>query len=246
MWFTDDDIMETKNYPLCIIPAKGNSERLPNKNISLLDKKPLISYAIEKAIKSNLFEKICVSSESKEILDISSKYKNVVPLKRSVELTKNNIQIRHVCEYILKYFIKKNIYYKEFAVILTTNPLTDHRDIKSAYNIFKNKNANSVISVVQYIHPIQRALNIDKNGEINLYFGIKNMKQTQLLDKFYHADGSILICKTKEFLRNKEFYMNKTYPYIISNKKAVDIDTHLDLEWANFLYKKYHKGEKFE
>jgi len=232
--------MKIIKNPLCIIPARGGSKRLKRKNIKLLAGKPLLLYSIDSAIKSEIFNKICVSSEDDEILEIARKYKKndkVLALKRPVELSADYIQVKSVCKYILEYFLNKGMKYITFGLLIPTSPLRNEEDIKEAYKIFKERNAECVMSVVPFYHPPQRAVWI-KNKYIEPYFGLKYMKQTQKLDKLYRHDGSVIFCKSDLFLKKEGFYINKILPYFTPEERAVDIDSDLDLKWAEFLLSK--------
>ncbi|NEP42096.1 MAG: acylneuraminate cytidylyltransferase family protein, partial [Okeania sp. SIO2H7] len=136
---------KTLDRPLCIIPARGGSKRLPRKNIAVLAGKPLLAYAIEAAIESNVFEQVCVSSEDEEILEIASVYGADLPLRRPQELSTDRSQVKQVCTYLLEELTAKGRIYNEFAVLLATSPLRTAEDIKAAYELFKNENANYVI-----------------------------------------------------------------------------------------------------
>ncbi|MDA9662926.1 acylneuraminate cytidylyltransferase family protein, partial [Candidatus Pelagibacter sp.] len=67
----------------CVIPARGGSKRIKNKNIVMFNKKPLIYYSINAAKKTNLFKKIIVSTDSSRIKHLSEKFGAVVPFKRA-------------------------------------------------------------------------------------------------------------------------------------------------------------------
>ena len=233
--------METPviNKPLCIIPARGGSKRLPRKNVALLAGKPLLAYAIDAALESDLFSLICVSSEDDKILDTASKYGAHLALRREPELATDTAQVRHVCGHVLEDLASQGQIYHEFAVLLVTNPLRTSRDIKAAYEIFREKDANYLMSLVPYSHPPQRAVWIP-NGYVEPYYGLQYMKQTQLLDTLYRHDGSIVFGRTEVFLREKEFYGTKVVPYFLPAERSVDIDNSLDLGWAEFLLTKTH------
>lgn len=220
--------------PLCIIPARGGSKRLPRKNIVLLAGRPLLAYAIEAALESDVFDKICVSSEDDEILDVARGCGAHLALKRLPELARDTAQVKHVCAYLLEHFAAKGIAYAEFAVLLVTSPLRMSQDIKAAYKIFKREDANYVMSLVPYSYPPQKAVSVS-NGYARPYFGLQYMKQAQLMDTLYRHDGSIIFGKSKVFLKEKEFYGTKVVPYFIPVERSVDIDSPLDLAWAEFL-----------
>lgn len=219
--------------PLCIIPARGGSKRIPRKNIVLLAGKPLMAYTIGAALKSNVFDRVCVSSDDDDILEVARGY-GAQALKRPPELATDIAQIKQVCKYLLEYFATQGLAYKEFAMLQTTNPLRTAEDIKAAYEIFKREKANYVISIVPFSHPPQRAVRI-KDGYMEPYFGLQYMKQTQLLETLYQPDGSIIFARTEAFLREGEFYGSHAVPYFIPAERSLDIDGPLDLAWAGFL-----------
>ncbi len=228
--------------PLCIIPARGGSKRLPHKNIALLAGKPLLTYAIEAALKSDVFDLVCVSSEDDEIIKVARVYGAPLVLKRPPELATDRVQVKHVCKYLLEYFTAQGLAYAEFAVLLTSNPFRKAQDIRAAYKTFKREDANYVMSLVPYSHPPQRAVWVT-NGYVKPYFGFQSMKQAQLLETLYRHDGSVIFAKTEVFLREGEFYGTKVVPYFIPPERSVDIDSPLDLAWAEFLLRRKHEGK---
>ena len=220
---------------LCIIPARGNSQRFPQKNIALLGGKPLLVYSIEVAIKSCIFNTICVSSENEEILSIAESY-GVEALKRPTDLAADYIGYNQVCLHVLEHFIRRKIMYTSFAVLLPTSPLRSTVDIREAYGILRQKDVNYVMSLIPYSYPPLRAVWVP-NGYVEPYFEPKyiEMKQSQLFDTLYRHDGTIIFAKTEVFLKEKEFYGAKVAPYFTPVERAVDIDNPMDLAWAEFL-----------
>lgn len=224
--------------PLCIIPARGSSKRFPGKNIALLSGKPLLAYAIEAALESGVFDQVCVSSEDEVVLDTARAYCAHLALKRPPELATDTAQVKHVSRHVLEYFIARGLAYSEFAILLPTNPLRTAEDIKAAYEIFQREEANYVMSLVPYSHPPQRAVLV-QDGYVKPYFGLQYMKQAQLLDTLYRHDGSIIFAKSEAFLKEGELYGTKVVPYFIPVERSVDIDSPMDLAWAEFLMQYY-------
>ncbi|MCK4782390.1 MAG: acylneuraminate cytidylyltransferase family protein [Desulfobacteraceae bacterium] len=226
--------MTTIDKPLCIIPSRGGSKRFPRKNIALLAGKPLLAYAVEAAVASNIFDHVCVSSDDDDILGLARTYGATLALKRPPELATDTAQVKDVCAYLLEDLAGQGQVYTEFAVLLVTNPFRTADDISAAYDIFRRGNANSVISLVPYSHPPQRAVWTPK-GYVEPYFGLEYMKQTQLLDPLYRHDGSIIFARSEVFLKEREFYGTKVVPFFMPPERSVDIDSPLDLAWAEFL-----------
>jgi len=228
--------------PLCIIPARGGSKRFPRKNIALLAGKPLLGWAVEAAKNSGVFDAVLVSSEEEEILALGRGFGADVTVKRPAQLADDNTQLKTVCKYILENLASEGKVYKEFALLLTTNPLRSALDIKRAYEIFTQSDADFLMSLVQLTHPPQRAVMIEQ-GYVAPYFGLENMKQAQLLPPLYRHDGSFIFARTEPYLKAGEFYGRKVLPYIIPAERSVDIDSPLDLKWAEFLLKNRENNE---
>lgn len=212
---------------ICIIPASGASTRFPKKNIALLYGKPLLAYAVEAALKSNVFESVYVSSEDDNILNIALRY-GATPLVRSPELASDRAQIRHVCLDILGV-----IDCKEFGVLGIPNPLRTAKDIKDAYVIFKHSDADCLMSVSKFKHPPQRAVWIP-DGFVEPYFGVEHMRRAQKLEPLWRCDGSIIFAETIGFKEVEDFYKMLIVPYFTPEDRSVDIDYREELEWVRW------------
>jgi pseudaminic acid cytidylyltransferase len=222
------------SQPIGIIPARGGSKRFPRKNIARLVNKPLLAYAIEAALESNIFSEVCVSSEDDEILEIASKCGATLSLKRPATLSSDRAPLKEVCAYLIDSFEKQGIRYREFGLLLPTNPLRTAQDIRTAYQTFKNSDANFCMSLVKFSHPPQRAVCV-RSGYVEPFWGQEFMTQTQKLEPLYRHDGSIIFANTRAFMEKKEYYGEKVIPFFISEDRSVDIDSRLDLAWAEFL-----------
>jgi CMP-N-acetylneuraminic acid synthetase len=223
--------------PIGIIPARGGSKRFTRKNIVSLLNKPILAYAIEAALESNIFSEVCVSSEDNEILKIASKYGASLVLKRPANLSSDRTPLKEVCAYLIDSFEKQGVHYHEFGLLLPTNPLRTAQDIRAAYKIFRDSDANFCMSLVKFSHPPQRAVCV-RSGYVKPFWGQEFMTQTQKLEPLYRHDGSIIFANTRAFLEKKEFYAEKIVPFFIPEDRSVDIDSPLDLAWAEFLFSK--------
>jgi N-acylneuraminate cytidylyltransferase len=227
--------------PLAIIPARGSSKRFPRKNIALLAGKPLLAYAVEAALESGVFAVVCVSSEDDEILEAARKY-GALAERRPDELALDTAQVKHVCLHLLEKFAAAGQAFDNFGILLPTSPLRTGHDIREAYQVFKQKGANYLMSLVPFSHPPQRAL-WAPHGYIEPYFGPQYLKQTQFLDPLYRHDGAVIFARSAAFLREKDYYGTKIVPYFMPAERSVDIDNPLDLEWAEFLLSRSRTGK---
>ena len=127
---------------VAIVPVKGTSERIENKNIRLLDGKPLFLHTIEKLLSCNFLDEIYLDTESEKIIDLVSDYENLKIMKRNPELA-NNKTDGH------KLFMNEveNIEADIYVQILCTSPFIKKETIKKGIDILKEKNVDSVVLV---------------------------------------------------------------------------------------------------
>lgn len=137
---------------IAIIPARSGSKGLKDKNIRELAGKPLISYTIEAAIESRLFEEIMVSTDSCQYAEIAKEYGAVVPFLRSQENASDSASSWTTVKEVLDNYSKRGRMFDTFCLLQPTSPLRDSEDIRKAYEIYEEKEAFSVVSVCEAEH----------------------------------------------------------------------------------------------
>src|SRR5690606_2356503 len=121
----------------------------------------------------------------------------------------------------------------EFMVLQPTSPLRTIEDIDNSIDLFKRKKADSVISFCEELHPITWHKYINDNGTLEPIFETK-VQNRQEERVSYFPNGAIFIFNI-ELIRRGNYYSDKTYPYIMSRERSVDVDTLADFEYASFL-----------
>lgn len=225
------------NKPACIILAKGHSKRLPHKNKLVINGKPLVQYAMETALKSDLFGFILTSSDDEDILEIGYEVRMGVQDKGCFTLHKrpktlcDQVQMRHVIRYLMGIYKIPDV----FCVLTPCNPLRTIEDLQEGYKLFKEKDANYVMSVKKIPSP-EYAIYLDKKGVVKPR---QNILQTQKYPQAYMHDGNFIFAKRDIFTVEFEwgFYGSKNYPYITKHP-TVDIDTEEDFEYCKYLMEK--------
>jgi len=229
---------------IAIIPARGGSKELPGKNIKKMNDKPLIWYTINVAKKSKFIDKIIVSTDDNEIAKIAKRYEVGVPFMRPKELARDDsIAIDNYIYTIDRLNKEFNYSIGEFIILQPTSPFRISLDIDNAIQIFKEKKADSVISVSEAIHPPIWAMRINSKGILKNYFDIKiKNKNRQEIEKAYMPNGAIFVFKFSLLKEKYSYYSDKTYPYIMPLERSIDIDSKLDFEFAEYLMKKNEKN----
>ena len=135
---------------VAIIPARGGSKRIKKKNITSFLGKPIISYSIKVAIRSKIFDKIIVSTDSNEIINISKKYGAEVLFKRPKNLSGDYVGTREVISHAAKW-LKKNVSKPKYICCLyPTAPLINILDLKNSYKKIKFNKEGYVFSATKF------------------------------------------------------------------------------------------------
>ncbi len=221
---------------IAIIPARGGSKGLPNKNIKILAGKPLIAYTIEAAKKSKYIDRIIVSTESEEIRHIAENYGAEVPFLRPDYLTGDDSRVIDTYFYTLDRLKSEDgIDVSEFIALQPTSPLRAAEDIDLAVELFRENNADSVISFCETSHPPIWAKKIVHNQVYDYFTESSGNKNRQEIEKAYMPNGAIFIFNYRFLKENQSYYSGKTVPYIMPLERSVDIDSLLDFEYSEYL-----------
>ena len=125
--------------PICLICARGGSKGVPNKNIRIIHKKPLIAHTIEKAINSKIFSHVIVSTEDKKIAKISERYGAEIPFIRPKKLSGNTTPIGDVFVHAIKKLETLDYEFDIFVNLDCTVPFIDEKDIIGSINLLRRR-----------------------------------------------------------------------------------------------------------
>lgn len=226
--------MKTIINNICIITARGGSKRIPKKNIKEFMGKPMIAYAIDAAIKSNLFDEIMVSTDDNEIAEVAKKLGAKVPFMRSEKTANDYATTADVLYEVINEYKKRGKVFEEFCCIYPCVPFLNGDILNSAYKEFKKLNADRLIPVVKYSHPIQRAMKVSKEGFLEYREPENEFKRTQDLEPMYHDVGMFYFYKTEK--------MNSDKIAMLEMDEAIvqDIDNDSDWQMAEMKYRIMH------
>lgn len=225
---------------LCTICARGGSKGVPNKNIKLINEKPLIYYTINQALKSKIFDHIVISTDSQKTANEAKKMGLDVWFLRPAEFATDNSSkmpaIRHALLESEKHFKKK------FDVIVdldVTSPLRKVEDIKNAYKQFQDSKANILISGSKskknpYFNMVELV-----NEKPHVVKKLDNQPyRRQDAPVTYDMNASIYIWKKEAILSSDKLFGSKTSLYVMPEERSIDIDNPLDFEIVEYLLKK--------
>ncbi len=220
---------------LAIIPARSGSKGLKDKNILKLHEKHLIGYTIEAAIESGIFDCVHVSTDNKKYAEIAGFYGADVSFLRPKELSTDTADTWDVVRYVIKKMREMGKDAGMVTLLQPTSPFRTAEDLKQAYQIYKKKQAESVISVCEADHSPQlmKPLNDDLSMENFIDLSKDVRRQDQV--KYYRLNGAIYMCRICVLDDIKKIYGKKSYAYLMPAERSVDIDTIQDFKYAEFL-----------
>lgn len=227
------------NKTICVIPARSGSKRLINKNIKLLNDKPLIYYTIKTALETNLFKYVYVATDSEEIAEISKKYGAQVPVLIPEQLCRDNIASHIPCQYMVEY-LKQNedVEFENLLCLQPTSPLKNSNDIIKSINMYNNNKYDFLVSSTDIDpHYFHWALK-NNNSEVSMYFGDKYMKERIYLEDVYRPNGAIKIANLKKLKKYGHFFGKNLGIYKMPEERSIHIATQFDFDICQFLIKK--------
>jgi CMP-N,N'-diacetyllegionaminic acid synthase len=226
--------MYKKHKFLAVIPARSGSKGLPGKNIKLLGNKPLIGWTISEALQSKYIDRIIVSTDSENIVQVASQYGDFVPFLRPKSLALDSTSMFDTVNHVLS-----NVYddeYKYVIILQPTSPLRTSDDIDQAVKMMLDAEAQGCISVTLTPKSPYWMYSIDeKNVLAPIINQDKAAECRQQLPKSYLLNGAIYIAETKQLLKTKNFLTEKTLAYIMPGSRSIDIDTLEDFQKAEVL-----------
>lgn len=225
---------------ICVICMRANSQKIKNKNLINLNKKPLMSYTIKSAVNSKLFDNIVVSSDSQKIQKLSKKFGAEVIFSRPKKLSTNYVPkisaIKHAVINSEKHYKKRYDYVVDLDV---TAPCRDANDIKKAFKKFQKSKKDMLVSVTKSRkNPYFNMLEI-KNRNISLVKKTsKEVVARQKSPVVYDMNASIYIWKRDKLFKSRNLLQKSLSIYEMPQEKSIDIDTKLDLRINEILIKK--------
>lgn len=223
-----------KHKRIALIPARGGSKRLPRKNILDFVGQPIIAYTITAALETELFDRVIVSTEDDEIAEISESFGAEIS-KRAQELAGDTTSVAQVAlDLISREHAKSNIY-DQLAVLYATAPLRGAADITATINLLEEPDCDFAIAVTEYNQPIHQALVVGDSGSLRPWCPELVNERGDSVDRLLVDNGSTYAVSVSAFTAAKTFYGATLKGHEMPRERSIDIDTHLDFEFAKII-----------
>jgi pseudaminic acid cytidylyltransferase len=233
-----------KTTSAAVIPARSGSKRIPGKNIKLFLGKPMISYSIEAAKKSGVFDRIIVSTDSPEIAKIAVVYGAEVPFMRPPELSGDHASTDSVVLHALDWLGANWKPVDYICCIYSTAPFVRPEYLKKGLELLRSENATSAFSVTSFPCPIFRALKVDGGGRIQMFWPEHRLTRSQDLPEAFHDAGQFYWADARKYALEKRLFSSDAVPIILPRKFVQDIDTPEDWERAESMFKVLEKQDR--
>jgi len=222
---------------IAIIPARSGSKGLPNKNIRLLEGIPLLAHSVLCAKQAGLFNEIFVSTDSHQYADIAVEYGGSVPFLREASLAGDTASMWDVVRDVLSKYETIGKSFDSVTLLQPTSPLRIPDDIVEAHKIYKEKNADSVISVCIADHAPYLCNVLPESGSMEGFISYDKLdKQRQQLPDYYRINGALYLIRCSYLAKTMDIYGAGSYAYIMPKERSVDIDDELDFITAETIY----------
>ena len=222
---------------VAIIPARGGSQRIPKKNVRDFCGKPIIAWSIETAKKSQLFDRILVSTDDPRIAEIAQQFGADVPFTRPARLADNIIGVLPVVQHAVQHLIDSGGLFSSACLIYATAPFLRARDLKRGRNLLLDNECDYVLSVTEFPYPIQRALKTDENGHLVMIQSEHLYTRSQDLEQAFHDAGQFCWGTTQAWHTASPILNENTLPVTLPQYLVQDIDTEEDWERATWMFK---------
>ena len=221
--------------------ARSGSKGIKNKNLIKFNKKPLISWAIQDSIKSKLINKTFISTDSLKIARVAKRAGAIVPFLRpkrlSTSLSPEYLSWHHAINFLKSQKDMPDL----FVSVPCTAPLRTSKDLDNMITLFIKEKADFVVGICDSHRSPYFNLMKKKNNNLVLFSNLKKkVFRRQDTPRTFDLTTFAYIAKPNYILNKSNFYTGKARGYYISEKyRSIDIDTLEDLEYAEFLNKKY-------
>jgi CMP-N,N'-diacetyllegionaminic acid synthase len=230
---------------LAVITARGGSITLPRKNILSFCGKPLIAHTIEAALDARRMgapiHRIIVSTEDPEISSISRRWGAEVPFTRPPDLARADTPSLPVVQHAVAFAEQdEGRRYGWVLLLQPTSPLRRGEDIGAALDLIHRPDTTAIVSLTDAAASHPKKLRLIDNGMLRPFLddGLQPVRRQDFGLDIYKTNGAIYLVRRDVLMEENSFYGSSPRPFVMPPERSIDIDTQLDFEIAEFLYRR--------
>jgi CMP-N-acetylneuraminic acid synthetase len=222
---------------VCLIPARGGSKRFPRKNIVDFLGRPIISYTIEAALGSGIFERVVVSTDNDEIKNVAQSFGATV-IQRPAHLANDTARLTEVCMDFIQSEEALGRTYDIFMCLLATSPMRSTEDLRSVFKLVSSERCDFSMAVTSYDLPPFQALRKKEDGSLEAMWPELVNLRSQEAPELVVDNGSTYCAKISAFKQHSTFYGPGLRGYWMPRDRSIDLDEPVDLELALYFAKR--------
>jgi len=224
---------------IAVIPARGGSKRIPRKNIKAFCGKPMIAWSIEAAKQSGLFDRIIVSTDDAEIVEIARQWGAEAPFMRPDELSNDYAGTTEVIAHATKWALDSGFDVDAVCCIYATAPFIQVTDLKRGWAALNSGDWAYAFTVTDFAAPIFRSFKQTPDGGIEMFFPEHFSTRSQDLPTALHDAGQFYWGRPSAWIEGKRVFDKSSSPVIIPRWRVQDIDTEEDWLRAELMFRAF-------
>jgi CMP-N,N'-diacetyllegionaminic acid synthase len=232
------DINDKKKLYVGLIPARSGSKGIIKKNLKLVLGKPLVQHTIDAAKKSNLLDKIYLSTDDPKIIKIADT-NEIISIDRPKNFSKDTSPMSEVINHFIKNYVNNDLSHRTNIVLMQpTSPLRNNEDIDNAIALHLKSNKDTLVSVRNSKEVVHKSFYLNSDGFLETLFPEEKAHyRRQDLPKTFHPNGAIYIFSLKSFLEQGDIPLNFAIPFVMDELNSIDIDTIDDVSYLEYLWR---------
>lgn len=220
---------------VAVIPARGGSKRIPNKNIRSFAGMPIINHSIEAARNSGCFDRVVVSTDDDVIAEVARAHGAEVPFRRPPAIADDLTPTIPVIRHAITTLRDQGEDPQEVCCIYATAPFLRGCDLRAAFDQLPNSSA-FVLAVTEFRFPIQRALRRNAAGRVSMFELEHFATRSQDLEPAWHDAGQFYLAKAETWLSEDVIFQSGSIGIALPTSRVQDIDTPDDWEHAELMF----------
>jgi len=221
---------------VAIIPARGNSKRIPKKNIREFHGRPMISWSIEAARVAGCFERIIVSTDDSEIAEVARQWGAEVPFERPSNLSDDHTGTAAVIRHAVEWLRNNKCNPELVCCLYATAPFVTAKSLLEGLKLMKESDLAYAFTITSFPYPVQRALLLTPKGRVNMFYPEHMNLRSQDLEEAYHDAGQFYWGRPDAWLKESPLFGSHSAPIILPRYRVQDIDTLEDWVRAEYMF----------
>lgn len=233
-----------KRQNICVIPARGGSKRIPNKNIKSFSGKPIIAWSIEAALQSKCFDQVIVTTDDPKIAEVAQAYGADIPFMRPSELADDHTGTVPVVQHAVQWLADQGAEIEAVCCLHATAPFVLPVYLQEGLQMLQAEDVDYVFSAAEFESAFQRSFKLTESGHIEMFYPELIDARSQDLTPAYYNAGQFYWGTSAAWMAGQRVFLSRSKPMIMQRGRAQDIDTPADWEYAEILFNCLHQSRQ--